>query len=69
MQHQQQLEWEEEDRAERGIQAIVRMGTQASINPTFVSPLPLSPPVPATGKAKGKQTAAAAAIGGGSGEA
>ena len=60
---QQQMEWEEEERAERGIQAIVRLGPPVLASPTFNSPLPTTPTPASTGKGKAKNTAAANAAG------
>jgi hypothetical protein len=60
---QQQMEWEEEERAERGIQAIVRLGPPVLASPTFNSPLPTTPTPVSTGKGKAKNTAAANAGG------
>ena len=60
---QEQMEWEEEERAERGIQAIVRLGPPVLASPTFNSPLPTTPTPASTGKGKAKNTAAANAGG------
>ena len=58
MQQQQQLEMEQEERAERGIQAIVRLGPPPLPSTALNTQLPQSPAAQATSKGKGKNAAA-----------
>ena len=61
LQQQQQMDMEQEERAERGIQAIVRLGAPPPPNSSLNTPLQPSPATPLTGKGKGKNAASGAA--------
>ena len=57
LQQQLQMDMEQEERAERGIQAIVRLGAPPPPNSSLNTPVQPSPATPVTGKGKGKNAA------------